>query len=48
MASAPQSYKRGSQNIREQQSTFAMFWGMTKWGIICVIALMILLAYLFT
>ena len=48
MASAPQSYKRGSQDIREQQSTFALFWGLTKWGLIVTIALMIFLAYMFT
>lgn len=48
MAAAPHTYKKGSQDIREQVSTFGLFWALTKWGIIVVIALMILLAYLFT
>ena len=48
MASAPQTYKKGKQDIREQNATFALFWGLTKWGTIIVILIMILLAYLFT
>lgn len=49
MAAAPQSnYKRGTMDIREQQSTFALFWALTKWGIICTAVLMIILAYVFT
>ncbi len=48
MAAAPQSYKKGSQDIRDQISTFGLFWALTKWGIICIIVLMVLLAYLFT
>ncbi|MBP6014256.1 MAG: aa3-type cytochrome c oxidase subunit IV [Alphaproteobacteria bacterium] len=48
MASAPQTYKKGKQDIREQNATFALFWGLTKWGVIIVILIMILLAYLFT
>jgi Bacterial aa3 type cytochrome c oxidase subunit IV len=48
MASSPQSYKRGTQDIRENQATFALFWGLTKWGLILVLLTMILLAYLFT
>ncbi len=48
MAATPQAYKKGSQDIREQTSTFALFWGLTKWSIIVIIAVMALLAYLFT
>jgi Bacterial aa3 type cytochrome c oxidase subunit IV len=48
MASAPQTYKRGNQDIREQQATFALFWGLTKWGIVVVVLTLIFLAYMFT
>jgi len=48
MASAPQTYKKGNQDIREQQATFALFWGLTKWGIVLIALLMIFLAYMFT
>lgn len=48
MASAPQTYKRGSQDIRENKATFALFWGLTKWSLILILLLMIVLAYFFT
>ena len=48
MASAPQTYKRGKQDIREQHATYALFWNLTKYGIVVVALLLILLAYLFT
>ena len=48
MASAPQTYKKGSQDIRENQATFALFWALTKWGIIINVLLLIVLAYFFT
>ena len=48
MASAPQTYKRGKQDIREHNATFALFWGLTKWGTVIVILILLLLAYLFT
>jgi hypothetical protein len=48
MASAPHTYKKGNQDIRENQATFALFWFLTKWGIITVTLLMIVLAYFFT
>ncbi len=48
MASAPQTYKKGKQDIREQQATFGLFWNLTKYGIVVVILIMLLLAYLFT
>ncbi len=48
MASAPQTYKRGSQDIRENKATFGLFWGLTKWSVILILLLMIVLAYFFT
>jgi hypothetical protein len=48
MANAPTTYKKGSQDIRAQQETFALFWALTKWGIIFNVLLMIVLAYFFT
>ena len=48
MAAAPSNYKRGSMDIREQKSTFGLFWAMTKYGIVGVAILMIFLAYMFT
>jgi hypothetical protein len=47
MAKSPTNFKRGSMNIREHEATFAMFWSLTKYSIISVILLMVLLAYLF-
>jgi Bacterial aa3 type cytochrome c oxidase subunit IV len=48
MANAPQSYKRGSQDIRENQATFALFWFLTKWSLVLILITMIALAYFFT
>jgi hypothetical protein len=48
MASAPTTYKKGSQDIRAQQDTFALFWGLTKWGIVVVVLILVFLAYMFT
>ena len=48
MASAPQTYKKGSQDIRENRSTFELFWFLTKTGITLIVLLMIVLAYYFT
>lgn len=48
MASAPTTYKKGSQDIRAQQDTFSLFWGLTKWGIVVVVLILIFLAYMFT
>jgi hypothetical protein len=48
MASTPTTYKKGSQDIRAQQDTFGLFWGLTKWGLIFVGIVMIGLAYFFT
>lgn len=49
MAAAHNSdYKRGTQDIREQNATFALFWALTKWGIIGCTLLMVFLAVMFT
>jgi hypothetical protein len=48
MASTPTTYKKGSQDIRAQQETFGLFWGLTKWSLIIIGLTMILLAYFFT
>jgi hypothetical protein len=48
MAAAPSNYKRGSMDIREQQATFGLFWGITKYGIVFLVLLMSFLAYMFT
>ena len=48
MASAPQTYKRGKQDIREQNATYELFWNLTKYGIVVVVLILVFLAYLFT
>jgi hypothetical protein len=48
MASTPTTYKKGSQDIRAQQDMFALFWGLTKWGIVTTVLILIVLAYFFT
>jgi hypothetical protein len=48
MASTPTTYKKGTQDMRPHQETFALFWGLTKWGIIVTAIIMIILAYFFT
>ena len=48
MATAPHEYQKGHQDIHEQQETFALFWSLTKWGIVVVALIMIVLAYFFT
>ncbi|MCE9521559.1 MAG: aa3-type cytochrome c oxidase subunit IV [Alphaproteobacteria bacterium] len=48
MASAPQTYKRGSQDIRENKATFALFWTLTKVSLIFLVILMALMAYFLT
>jgi hypothetical protein len=35
-------------DIREQQATFGLFWGITKYGIVFCVLLLIVLAYMFT
>lgn len=48
MASTPTTYKKGSQDIRAQQDSFGLFWGLTKWSLIIIALVMIALAYFFT
>jgi hypothetical protein len=48
MASAPQTYKKGNQDIGMNQDAFGWFWFWTKASIIGIALLLILLAYLFT
>lgn len=48
MANAPQTYKRGSQDIRENRATFSLFWSLTKISVIVIAITLILLAYSFT
>jgi len=48
MASAPQTYKKGSQDIRENVASFAMFWRLTTWSIALIALTLIFLAYFFT
>jgi hypothetical protein len=48
MATSPQPYKRGSQDIRANIETFALFWRLTTWSVIAIAVTLILLAYFFT
>jgi hypothetical protein len=48
MATAPKEYRKGNQDIAEQRETFALFWALTKWSIIVIAILLIILAYFFT
>jgi hypothetical protein len=48
MASAPQTYKKGNQDISMNTDAFGWFWFWTKASIIAIALVMILLAYLFT
>jgi small-conductance mechanosensitive channel len=44
---ASDAYVRGSQEIREQESTFDAFMGLTKWGSLFLAALLVLLVLWF-
>lgn len=44
---APDTYVRGSQEISEQESTFSVFMGMTKWGSLVIAALLLFLTLWF-
>jgi Bacterial aa3 type cytochrome c oxidase subunit IV len=48
MANAPTHYKKGSQDMRAHNDTYAVFWAITKWGIIVNVIILIALAYFFT
>jgi len=41
------SYVRGSQEIREQESTFTAFMGLTKWGSLFIAILLVFLTLWF-
>jgi len=44
---ASDSYVRGSQEIREQETTFDAFMGMTKWGSLAIAVLLVVLTLWF-
>lgn len=48
MASTPQHYEKGKMDLSEHNATFALFWGLTKWGIILIAITLILMAYFLT
>ncbi|MEQ1867615.1 MAG: aa3-type cytochrome c oxidase subunit IV [Micropepsaceae bacterium] len=48
MATTPTNHTKGSQDMRAHQDTYAVFWALTKWGLIVVGIVMIGLAYFFT
>ena len=41
---AHDDYVRGEMDIKEHSKTYALFWGLTKWGSILMVAAMVLLA----
>ena len=48
MATTPTTYKKGTQDLRAHQETYALFWALTKWGIIINVIVLIALAYFVT
>ncbi len=44
-AMAEGEYVQGSMDIHEQQSTFALFWSITKWSSIAIVVSLVLLAF---
>lgn len=44
MADHDHDYVHGTMDIHEQQSTFALFWAITKWSSILIIITLVLLA----
>ena len=48
MANAPHTYQKGKMDLSEHTATYALFWGLTKWGIILIALLLILMAYFLT
>ncbi len=47
MAEHGSHYQRGHMEIREQEQTFGLFLGMTKWGSLAVAALVLFLTLFF-
>jgi hypothetical protein len=48
MASTPQHHQKGKMDLSENNATYALFWGLTKWGIILIALTLILMAYFLT
>ncbi|MGA0603318.1 aa3-type cytochrome c oxidase subunit IV [Caulobacter sp. KR2-114] len=47
MADAASEYHRGDMNISEQERSFALFNGLTKWGSLAVATLILMLTVWF-
>jgi len=47
MADAASQYHRGDMNITEQEASFALFNGLTKWGSLAVATLVLMLSLWF-
>jgi len=47
MAGPASDYHRGDQNIAEQQATFHLVMGMTKWGCLGLASMLVLLVFWF-
>ena len=47
MAGPASDYHRGDQNITEQQATFHLVMGATKWGSLALAAMLVLLVFWF-
>ena len=47
MAGPASDYHRGDQNIAEQQATFHLVMGMTKWGCLALASMLVLLVFWF-
>jgi Bacterial aa3 type cytochrome c oxidase subunit IV len=45
---AESHYEKGKMDISQNQETFALFWSLTKWGLIVSVGVMAFLAIFFT
>jgi hypothetical protein len=45
---ADSHYEKGKMDIGQHQQTFALFWMLTKWGIIANVVILAFLALFFT
>lgn len=45
---AGSEYEKGKMDISAHQKTFALFWALTKWGIILNVIVLVILATFFT
>ena len=41
-------YIKGTMDLREHRDTYALFWGLTKWGLIAVALALALMGYFLT